>query len=117
MASSFFQSVRHAARGGTLDRFGNSLEDQVEALKDELESLSRQLAKRGEKEGKRLRRQAESGMDDLSAASEAVIEELRDLYGRSCGRMGHTLRRHPVATIGTVAAIGLLIALATRRPS
>lgn len=112
MAPSFFQSVRHAASDGR-----NSLEDQVEALKDELESLSRQLARRGEKEGKRLRKHAESGMDDLSAASEAVMDELRDLYGRSCGHVRHTVSRHPVATVGVVAAIGLLIALAARRPS
>lgn len=117
MAPSFFQSARHAARSGTLDRFENSLEDQVAALKDELESLSHQLARRGEKEGKRLRRQAESGIDDLSEASEAILDELRDLYGRSSRQVRHTLRDHPVATIGAAAAIGFLLALAARRSS
>lgn len=115
MAPSILQSVRGSKKSGTLDSIEETLEDQVEALKAELASLSKNLRERGRDQGRRTRRKAEAGVDDLIQSGEEILGELRDLYGRGEAQVRSTVRQHPLATIGAAAALALVVALLARR--
>lgn len=114
MANSLLHSLR-GKRNGTFSDIEDSIEDQVESLRSEIASLTKLISKNGASQGKKLRAQAETGYEDLLGRSEELMQQLQDGYARSAREVRATVRAHPAATIGTVAAVGLLIALLARR--
>lgn len=115
MAPSILQSMRGSKRNGTLEHVGATLDEQVEALREELASLAELIREKGQKQGKYVRKQAEAGIEDLLSSSEDVLQEMRDLYARGGDEVRKTVQRHPFATIGAAAAVGVLFALLARR--
>ena len=110
MANSLFTSVR-----GKRDSIESTIEDQIEQLKSELATLTDRLRDKGAEQGKWAKKRAESGLEDLMASGEDILQELRDVYQRSGAEVRSTVRRHPLATIGAAAAVGILLALVARR--
>ncbi|MFP5076866.1 YqjD family protein [Rhizobium sp. YIM 134829] len=102
--------------------FGGSVESQLSDIRDEIAELAALLAKRGNKasglvrhRAHDLRGQAESSLGDLMGTAEHVVADLRHRYGDTGREVSRTVRRHPVATLGAVAAVGLIAAALLRR--
>ncbi|MGO4436578.1 DUF883 family protein [Rhizobium sp. RAF56] len=114
MATSILQSVR-GRRNGALHSIETSIEEQVESLRDEIAALAKTIGKTSAGEGSKLRYKAEASLEDLMGRSDDLLKELQDSYLRGAREMRDTVRRHPVATIGAAAALGVLFALIARR--
>lgn len=109
------------------------LEDQVSELRDEIASLAKVLSQIGADTAKDARARAsgtskevrsrahdvrdtaEAGLHDLIANGEQLFAELRGRYASTEKQVRHTVRQHPVATLGAAAALGLLVAALIRR--
>lgn len=114
MASSIFSSSRRT-RNGTIERIEESVEDQLESLRSEIAALTGLIQKTGTRKGRKIKAQAEAGLDDLLSSSEELLDELRDGYMRGSTELKRTVRKHPLATVGAAAAFGLVLALLARR--
>jgi ElaB/YqjD/DUF883 family membrane-anchored ribosome-binding protein len=112
MATSLLHPLR-SKRNGALQDIEATVEDQVEALRDEIAALTKMIAKSNTT--KKIKYQAQAGYDDLLGRSEDMLSDLQDLYNRGSREMRATVRRHPAATIGAAAAVGILIAFFARR--
>jgi ElaB/YqjD/DUF883 family membrane-anchored ribosome-binding protein len=109
------------------------IEDQINELRDEIASLAKLLSQRGADASKDVRARAaeassdvraraldardhaEAGLHDLIENGEALFAELRSRYAVTEKQVRHTVREHPVATLGAAAALGLLVAALIRR--
>ncbi|OBZ92508.1 hypothetical protein ADU59_25990 [Pararhizobium polonicum] len=109
------------------------IEDQISEIRDEIASLAKLLSQRGAEASKDVRAkaaeatkdvrakahdardQAEAGLHDLIENGEALFAELRGHYAATEKQVRHTVRKHPVATLGAAAALGLLVAALIRR--
>jgi len=98
------------------------VEDQINELRDEIASLASLLSQRGSEASKDVRTKAqdarehtEASLHDLIENGEQLFAELRSRYALTEKQMRHTVREHPVATLGAAAALGLLIAALIRR--
>lgn len=98
------------------------IEDQINELRDEIASLAKLLSQRGADASKDVRTKAhdarehaEASLQDLIENGEQLFAELRDRYALTEKQVRHTVREHPVATLGAAAALGLLIAALIRR--
>jgi ElaB/YqjD/DUF883 family membrane-anchored ribosome-binding protein len=98
------------------------IEDQINELRDEIASLAKLLSQRGSEASRDVRTRAhdarehaEAGLHDLIENGEQLFAELRDRYALTEKQVRHTVREHPVATLGAAAALGLLIAALIRR--
>jgi ElaB/YqjD/DUF883 family membrane-anchored ribosome-binding protein len=104
-------------------RFADApVEDQISELRDEIASLAKLLSQRGAEASKDARAKAhdarehaEAGLHDLIENGEQLFAELRSRYALTEKQVRHTVREHPVATLGAAAVIGLLIAALIRR--
>jgi ElaB/YqjD/DUF883 family membrane-anchored ribosome-binding protein len=112
MATSFLHPLRSKQNGGLHD-LEATIEDQLETLRDEIAALTKLISKSNA--SKKIRYQAQAGYDDLLSRSEDILHDLQDSYSRGAREMRETVRRHPTATIGAAAAVGLLIAFLARR--
>ncbi|WP_454850603.1 DUF883 family protein [Rhizobium binxianense] len=114
--TSIFQSARSRRHSnGALRDLESNVEDQIEALRDELAELTRLIGKGSRHGSERIRHQAAAGYDELLDRSEELLHELQEGYRRGAKEMRATVRRHPLATVGAAAALGLVIALFARR--
>lgn len=109
------------------------IEDQISEIRDEIATLAKLLSQRGAEASKDVRARAteasrdvraraydardhaEAGLHDLIENGEALFAELRSRYAVTEKQVRHTVREHPVATLGAAAALGLLIAALIRR--
>lgn len=109
------------------------LEDQISEIRDDIASLAKLLSQIGTETAKDARARAsdasrdvrsrahdvrdtaEAGLHDLIANGEQLFAELRDRYASTEKQVRHTVREHPVATLGAAAALGLLVAALIRR--
>lgn len=98
------------------------IEDQISELRHELASLGKMLSKRGSQASGEVksravdaRDHAEAGLHDLLENSEQLLSDLRDRFAVTERQVRHTVREHPVATLGAAAAVGLLIAVLISR--
>lgn len=98
------------------------IEDQINELRDEIASLAKLLSQRGADASKDVRAKAhdarehaEAGLQDLIENGEQLFAELRDRFALTEKQVRHTVRDHPIATLGAAAALGLLIAALIRR--
>lgn len=98
------------------------IEDQINELRDEIASLAKLLSQRGSEASRDVRTRAhdarehaESSLHDLIENGEQLFADLRDRYALTEKQVRHTVREHPVATLGAAAALGLLIAALIRR--
>ncbi|EJZ17712.1 DUF883 family protein [Rhizobium sp. Pop5] len=114
MTYSIFHSGR-SRRNGTFQNFESGIEEQIEALRDELAELTRLVGKSSRHQGDKIRSQASTGYEELLGRSEDLLRELQHGYERSATEMRETVRKHPLATIGAAAAVGLAIAFLARR--
>lgn len=114
MTYSIFHSGR-SRRNGTLHNIETGIEEQIEALRDELAELTRLVGKGSRHQGDKIRSQASAGYDELLSRSEDLLRELQHGYERGATEMRETVRKHPLATIGAAAAVGLAIAFLARR--
>ena len=116
MASSILQSVRGSRKSnGTLHSIESTVEDQIERLRDEIDALTKLAAKSSRRHSEKVRHQAAAGYDELIGRGEDLLRDLQDGYLRGANEVRHTVRKHPVATIGAAAAFGLVLALLARR--
>lgn len=114
--TSIFQSARSRRHtNGALHNLESNIEDQIEALRDELTELTRLIGKGSRRGSDKVRHQAAAGYDELLDRSEELLHELQEGYRRGTKEMRATVRRHPLATVGAAAAVGLAIALIARR--
>lgn len=102
--------------------FGGSVDHQLSDIRDDIAHLASVIAKRGDKASRNvsarahdLRGQAESGLGDLMGTAEHLVADLRHRYGDTGREVSRTVRRHPVATLSAVAAVGLIAAALLRR--
>jgi ElaB/YqjD/DUF883 family membrane-anchored ribosome-binding protein len=114
MTYSLFQSSR-SRRNGTFHNLESGIEEQIEALRDELAELTRLVSKSSRHQGDKIRGQASAGYEELLGRSEDLLRELQQGYERGATEMRATVRKHPLATIGAAAAVGLAIAFLARR--
>ncbi len=109
------------------------IEDQISEIRDEIATLAKLLSQRGAEASKDVRARAteasrdvrarahdardhaEAGLHDLIENGEALFAELRSRYAVTEKQVRHTVREHPVATLGAAAVLGLLIAALIRR--
>lgn len=98
------------------------IEDQISELREQISSLATVLSQRGSEASRDVRAKAhdardhaEAGLHDLIANGEQLFAELRSRYAVTEKQVRHTVREHPLATIGAAAAVGLLIAALIRR--
>lgn len=112
MATSLLHSLR-SKRNDTLYDLEAGIEDQIASLRDEIASLAKLVGKSDA--GQKIRHRAEVGLDDLMGRSEDLLRDLQDGYTRGAREMRATVRRHPAATIGVAAAVGIVLALMARR--
>ncbi|WP_337267639.1 hypothetical protein [Oryzifoliimicrobium ureilyticus] len=116
MASSLFQSVRGRRNAnGMLSDIESTIEDQIASLREEIGSLSQLIGKNSRRQGERVRSQATEGYEELLARGEDLLNELHRGYRRGTAEVSKTVRRHPLATVGAAAAVGLAVALLARR--
>nr|WP_132564392.1 DUF883 family protein [Rhizobium sullae] len=116
MMASILPSIRGRRHGnGTLHDIESTIEDQIESLRDEIATLTKVVAKNSRRRGEKLRYQAAAGYDELLGRSEDLLHDLQESYLRGASEVRHTVRRHPIATIGAAAAFGLVLALLARR--
>jgi len=101
---------------------GGAIEDQLSDLRSDLASLAQLVAKRGTKVGNRVasqahdvRGQAESGFSDVVDGAEQLLSDLRHRYASTERQVRHTVREHPLATVGVIAALGLAVLALSRR--
>jgi ElaB/YqjD/DUF883 family membrane-anchored ribosome-binding protein len=129
MATGLFSGAKKR-NGSLLDA---PIEDQISEIRDEIASLAKLLSQRGADASKDVRSraseasrdvreraydardQAEAGLQDLLENGEALFAELRSRYSVTEKQVRHTVRQHPVATLGAAAAVGLLVAALIRR--
>ncbi|KQY15253.1 DUF883 family protein [Rhizobium sp. Root482] len=117
MAAGLFSGARK--RNGFLDA---PIEDQISDIRDEMAALAKMLSKHGSNASSDVRAKAhdardhvESGVYDLLESGEQLLSELRNRYASTEKQVRHTVREHPLATLGAAAAVGLLIAALVRR--
>lgn len=109
------------------------LEDQINEIRDEIASLAKLLSQVGvdtardaqarasdasrnvRSRAHEARDTAEAGLNDIIANGELLFAELRDRYASTEKQVRHTVREHPIATLGAAAALGLLVAALIRR--
>ncbi|CAN7393671.1 hypothetical protein [Pararhizobium sp. LjRoot238] len=94
------------------------VEDQINELRDEIASLASLLSQRGSDvrtKAQDAREHTEASLHDLIENGEQLLAELRSRYALTEKQVRHTVREHPVATLGAAAALGLLIAALIRR--
>ncbi|WP_420882121.1 DUF883 family protein [Rhizobium gallicum] len=114
--ASILPSIRGRRHGnGTLHDIESTIEDQIESLRDEIATLTKLVTKNSRRRGEKLRYQAGAGYDELLGRSEDLLHDLQESYLRGANEVRHTVRRHPIATIGAAAAFGLVLALLARR--
>ena len=116
MATGLFSSSSARKRNGTF--LQAPIEDQLSEIRDDIAELTSLLSKRGSDmraKAHDVRDTAEAGLYDLIENGEHLLSELRDRYAMTEKQVRHTVREHPIATIGAVAALGLLVAALMRR--
>ncbi|MET0358019.1 MAG: hypothetical protein ABW055_01150 [Pararhizobium sp.] len=101
---------------------GGAIEDQLSDLRSDIASLANLVSKRGSKASHTLsarasdvRGQAESGLADVMDGAEQLLSDLRHRYASTERQVRHTVREHPLATVGAIAAIGIAIIALSRR--
>jgi ElaB/YqjD/DUF883 family membrane-anchored ribosome-binding protein len=120
MATGLFSSSttkRH--NGGSRE---GSIEDQLHEIREDIGKLVTLITDRGlaaSEEAKAKARGAaramsEADLQDLLASGEQMLSELRSRYANT-KEVGRVMREHPIATLGTAAAIGLVAAALLRR--
>ncbi|MFB2550110.1 DUF883 family protein [Ensifer soli] len=119
MATGLFSTSPKKRNGAFLH---DSVEDQIAEIRHDIAALARLLSDRGNAAGKdvkakaqQARAGAEAGIGDLLAHGEQLIDDLRDRYAGTERQVVATVRRHPIATIGAAAALGILVASLLRR--
>ena len=95
--------------------FNQPFEDQLSDIRDDIAALTKLLAKRGDKASHLVRDRAhdarssaEAGLSDLMEGAEEMLSDLRRRYASTERQVRHTVHEHPLATIGILAAAGLL---------
>lgn len=103
-------------------RLSGAVEDQLSDLRSDIASLAQLVSKRGSKAGSMLssrahdvRGQAESGFADVMDGAEHLLSDLRHRYASTERQVRHTVREHPLATVGALAAIGIAVLALSRR--
>ncbi|MCF3641417.1 hypothetical protein LXM94_15695 [Rhizobium sp. TRM95111] len=122
-----------SARNGKGRRFfreeEQTLEDQLAQLRDDVASLAKLVARdashgvdgaRRKMRGARHRAEevkehAESDIRDLISAGEEVLADFRNRYRGTGREVRRTVRQHPVAALGAMAAAGFVLAALLRR--
>ncbi|PYE45276.1 ElaB/YqjD/DUF883 family membrane-anchored ribosome-binding protein [Rhizobium sp. PP-F2F-G20b] len=101
---------------------GGAIEDQLSDLRSDIASLANLVSKRGSKASHTLssrasdvRGQAESGLSDVMDGAEQLLSDLRHRYASTERQVRHTVREHPLATVGAIAALGIAIIALSRR--
>jgi ElaB/YqjD/DUF883 family membrane-anchored ribosome-binding protein len=115
VASSLLHPIRSRRNGGTLHNIESTIEEQIESLREEIAALTKIAGKQSRKSSDRMRYHAAASYDDLLSRSEDLMHELQESYLRGANEVRNTVRRHPIATIGAAAALGLVLALLARR--
>lgn len=99
-----------------------SIQDQLDEIRDDVGKLVALLADRGlaaseeaRTKARGARARAEADLEDLLASGEQMLSELRSRYADTERQLRTVVREHPVATLGTAAAIGLIAAALLRR--
>ncbi|NLS06539.1 DUF883 family protein [Rhizobium sp. P32RR-XVIII] len=115
MMASLFHSARGRSGNGTLHDIESTIEDQIESLRDEIATLTKLVSKNTRRYGDRSRYQAAAGYDELIARGEDLLRDLQEGYTRGATEVRDTVRSHPVAAIGTAAAVALVLAFLVRR--
>lgn len=115
MFDHLFQS-RNRSR---LSKVEDALEDQLDALRSELASLASTVRQRVPVEARHISREASHGFDSLVSSGEDLYRMLRRVYRNNGAPMtrdvSRTVRRHPLAAVGTVAAAAVLVTWLVRR--
>ncbi|WEZ82823.1 hypothetical protein P6U16_17765 [Rhizobium sp. 32-5/1] len=62
-----------------------------------------------------VRDQAEAGLHDLLSNGEQMLSDLRARYASTEKQVRHTVKEHPLATLGAAALVGVVIASLLRR--
>ncbi|OLP62311.1 hypothetical protein BJF93_23400 [Xaviernesmea oryzae] len=113
MLSDLFSGKSSRRRGSAL--FDQSLDGQLSDIRDDIASLTRLLAKRGDKASHLVRDRAsdarsaaEAGFSDMMEGAEELLSDLRHRYASTERQVRHTVREHPLAAVGIIAAVGLL---------
>ncbi|KQS76982.1 hypothetical protein ASG25_16460 [Rhizobium sp. Leaf384] len=101
---------------------GSAIEDQLSDLRSDIASLANLVSKRGSKAGNLLssrasdvRGQAETGLADMVDGAEQLLSDLRHRYASTERQVRHTVREHPLATVGAIAALGIAFIALSRR--
>ncbi|NHT78292.1 hypothetical protein G8E10_21535 [Rhizobiaceae bacterium CRRU44] len=101
---------------------GGAIEDQLSDLRSDIASLANLVSKRGSKASHTLssrasdvRGQAENGLSDVMDGAEQLLSDLRHRYASTERQVRHTVREHPLATVGAIAALGIAIIALSRR--
>ena len=106
-----------------------TVEAQLAQLRDDIASLAKIVSRdassgvetvKGRVRGvrgkaARIQGDAESHMHDLIAAGEEALSDLGERYRQSGREVRRTVRKHPVATLGTALAAGFVLAALLRR--
>ncbi len=118
MATGLFSSARKK-HNGFLD---TPVEDQISEIRNDIAALTKLLSKRSadassdvRSRAHDVRDQAEAGFQDLLSNGEQMLSELRSRYASTEKQVRHTVREHPVATLGAAALAGIVIAALLRR--
>ncbi len=120
MATGLFSSSRTKKHnGGFLD---TPVEDQISEIRNDIAALAKLLSQRGSDASSDVRSRAhdvrdhaEAGLHDLLSNGEQLLSELRSRYASTEKQVRHTVREHPVATLGAAAVVGIFLAALLRR--
>ncbi|OJF94342.1 DUF883 family protein [Pararhizobium antarcticum] len=119
MATGLFSSSRAKKRNAFLNA---PVEDQISEIRSDIAALTKLLSKRGTEASTDVRArahdardQAEAGLHDLLSNGEQLLSELRARYASTEKQVRHTVREHPVATLGAAALVGIFVAALMRR--
>jgi ElaB/YqjD/DUF883 family membrane-anchored ribosome-binding protein len=101
---------------------GGQIDSQLSDLRSDIASLAQLVSKRGSHVGNRVasraqdvRGQAEGGFSDVMDGAEQLLSDLRHRYASTERQVRHTVREHPLATLGAVAALGIAVLALSRR--
>ena len=118
MATGLFSGARKR-NGGASDA---TIEEQLHEIREDIAKLVTLIADRGasashdaKAKARGAREQAEADLQDLLAGGEQMLSDLRSRYADTEREVRRAMREHPLATLGTAAAIGLIAAALLRR--
>ncbi len=85
------------------------------AIKDELQALKKDLADALSKRGASLREKSDEGMRSAAAQMTSTFQELSDALEQEEAQLEKLVSQHPIASLGSALALGVVIGLLLRR--